>query len=404
MIALTCLLACGDKIIPTENSPVEEVEVFDLEWSTRTSPSKEVIGTDNTQQYNDWVLVGGDIGDPPTLKAFNKLTGDLDWEYIHDGILNDEIDNSVICDGIYIGICSSGIIAIDLSIRDVVWEIDFDNNNYSRSKGFTVYESKLYQKVSKNFGSTNISFHLLEVDINTGAFTEFLSFGNNGTELMGISPPVIFKDNTQREVAIFNIYPAIELPQESIQNIMAIDLNTKDVIWKTENFTNNFASNGGHPPILYNNIVITGGDWHMYAFDVSTGGQLWNTEISDDSPFSIFTKTNHLIHNDRLYVNENGRNVTCLNPATGDIIWNNPLGGPNCTDNMIYYEKEDFLVFTSWGYGSVMVLDALTGETVHREDEYDNSQYNTDVVYDDELDMFFTSTYKHAIGFKINGQ
>ncbi len=69
---------------------------------------------------------------------------------------------------------------------------------------------------------------------------------------------------------------------------------------------------------------------------------------------------------------------------------------------MVYYEKEDLLVFTSWGYGSVMVLDALTGETVHRERPYDNSTYTTDVVYDKERDMFFTSTYKHAIGFKIH--
>ena len=109
-----------------------------------------------------------------------------------------------------------------------------------------------------------------------------------------------------------------------------------------------------------------------------------------------------MINNDRLYVNENGENVTCLNPATGELIWNNPKGGPNCTDNMVYYEKEDLLVFTSWGYGSVMVLDALTGETIHRENSYDNSPYNNDVVYDPETDMFFTSTYKHAVGFKVN--
>jgi hypothetical protein len=48
-----------------------------------------------------------------------------------------------------------------------------------------------------------------------------------------------------------------------------------------------------------------------------------------------------------------------------------------------------------------MVLDALTGETLHREHRYDNSQFNNDVVYDVDRDMFFTSTYKHALGFKV---
>jgi outer membrane protein assembly factor BamB len=102
-----------------------------------------------------------------------------------------------------------------------------------------------------------------------------------------------------------------------------------------------------------------------------------------------------------LYVNNGQEDVTCLDPETGELIWNNPKGGPNCTDNMVYYEKEDLLVFTSWGYGSVMILDALTGETLHREHRFDNSSYNNDVVYDEERDMFFTSTYKHAIGFRV---
>ena len=49
-----------------------------------------------------------------------------------------------------------------------------------------------------------------------------------------------------------------------------------------------------------------------------------------------------------------------------------------------------------------MVLDALTGETLWREHRYDDSSYNSDIVYDKERDMFYTSTYDHAIGFKIN--
>lgn len=139
----------------------------------------------------------------------------------------------------------------------------------------------------------------------------------------------------------------------------------------------------------------------MFGFDILTGEQLWKTEINPDNPFAIFNKTNHLIHEDRLYVNEGGFYVTCLNPETGDIIWNNEMGGPNSTDNMLYYEKEDLIVFTSWGYGSVMVLDALTGETLHKEKGYDDDTYNNDVVYDEEADIFCTTNYKHAVGFKV---
>jgi outer membrane protein assembly factor BamB len=103
----------------------------------------------------------------------------------------------------------------------------------------------------------------------------------------------------------------------------------------------------------------------------------------------------------RLYVNEAGFFVTCLDPVTGRIIWNNTTAGPNSTNNMLYYEKEDLLVFTSWGYGSVMVLDALTGQTLHKEEGYNNDTYNNDVVFDQERDVFCTSTFNHAVGFKV---
>lgn len=60
------------------------------------------------------------------------------------------------------------------------------------------------------------------------------------------------------------------------------------------------------------------------------------------------------------------------------------------------------LVFTSWGKGSVLVIDAKSGNLIHKEGTYENSVFYNDVVYDPKSDMFFTSTFKHAIGFKIN--
>lgn len=281
-----------------------------------------------------------------------------------------------------------------------IWEIDFGLYDYDRFAGGIIFGDKFYQKVTEDQGTALTRVHLLEIDIHTGDFIKFVSYGVV-TPLLGISPPVFFQDNVGKDIIIFNQYPDIELPQEREQNITAIDMETKEVLWVTENFTEGFASNGGHPPIIYQDLVITGGDWSMYAFDIHTGVPKWETPIAPESPFGNWNNTNHLIHDGRLYVNDTGNHLTCLNPLTGEFIWDS-TNAPNCTDNMLYYEKEDYLVFTSWGYGSVMILDALTGENIHREHRYDDSQYNNDVVYDEELDMFFTSTYKHVVGFKIN--
>ena len=398
MLATSLFLACDKPEPSVPTPPVVQDTIFEMMWATRMDFEKEIVNLNNSKHYKDWYLYTGDLGFPPTIMAFNKATGDKDWEYIHEGSVQDEIDVSYVFDNIYIGMCSGGIVGVDLDNRTSLWEIDLKAMNMIRGQKLIEYEGKLYSEISWASGTPSVVYNIMEINPKSGSYQMVYSSSGGDT-----SPPAFFKDAETNEVSIiFNEYPDNSRPPENTtQNIKRVNLVTGDTIWSKKSFTQNFASNVLHPPIIYNDIVITGGDWHIYAFDVKTGDSVWKTSISDDSPFSIFTKTNHLIHDGRLYVNENGENVTCLNPETGEIIWNNPKGGPNCTDNMLYYEKEDFLVFTSWGYGSVMILDAFTGELIHRERRFDNSSYNNDVVYDKERDMFFTSSYKHAIGFKI---
>ena len=249
-----------------------------------------------------------------------------------------------------------------------------------------------------NAGSKSAA--ILKIDIGTGEFEEVYESVNDLEGLKSISPVAVSEVDGSL-VLFFNEEPNAELPPQDVrQQLVAYNIDTQEVLWKS-NVTEGFSSNSLHPPIIYQNLVITGGDWSIYAFNIHTGEQRWRTPIAPESPFANWGSTNHLIHGNRLFVNDTGDHLTCLDPLTGAVIWDSQ-DAPNCTDNMLYYDKEDFLVFTSWGNGSVMILDALTGETIHREHRYDDSQYNNDIVYDDELDIFFTRTYKHAIGFKIN--
>ena len=67
--------------IAPDLSTVEEDAAFELQWATRMDYEKEIVGTDHTQQYQGWMLIGGDLGFPPTIMAFNKGTGEKEWEY-----------------------------------------------------------------------------------------------------------------------------------------------------------------------------------------------------------------------------------------------------------------------------------------------------------------------------------
>jgi outer membrane protein assembly factor BamB len=378
---------------------------FEIKWFTRIDSTKEVVGTDNTQHYKEWMIVTGDLSDPPTIIAINKETGKKEWIFVANGINKNKINNAIIYKNLYIGDCSNGFIAIDLDQKRIAWEINLRPISGLTSSGLIVKDGFLYHTMFKNFSTAFAETHVLKINLETGEFSTLFLYKGAEESIVSISPIDFYNDITSgKTYFVYNYSPnSNSSPPKSIQYIEARDLNTMEVLWTTK-VTDYYATNGLHPPVIYKDIVITGGDWSMYGFDIKTGKQLWKTSIPGYTQFGIWNKTNHLIQGDRLYVNPGGFEVLCLNPATGAIIWNNTQGGPNCTDNMVYYK--DMLLFTSWGYGSVMVLDALTGETLHRERPLppaaSGDTYNNDVVYDPETDMFFTSSYKNAVGFKIN--
>ena len=397
-IIITSLFGACDAPLPLPPEPpiVEQDTIFDLIWATRMDFEKEIVNLNNGLLYKEWYLYTGDLDAPPTFWAYNKYTGNLDWELVLNQINGYEITHMFIIENILLARNAYNVFGINLDTKEVIWEENLNDIGFRMGRGIVAENGKYYLVVSENFDPLGgFNQYILEFNPFTGEKREVVKYTPDSIGTKTLSPPVYYQD----DIILYNLRPNGELPPEyTKQYMVAYDMNINQELWRTE-VTESFASNGLHPPIIYNNTVITGGDWSMYAFDVLTGEQLWRTPIPGYDRFGIFAKTNHLIHNGRLYVNETGPNLTCINPETGDIIWNN-TDAANCTDNMVYYQ--DMLVFASFGEGSVLVIDALTGETLHKEGPYDNSIFNNDVVYDEVRDMFFTSTYKHAIGFKVH--
>lgn len=405
IIIITSLLWACDNSIPTPplepTPPVVKIDtIFEMIWATRMDFENEIVSLADGVFYKDWYIRTGDKDFPAQLRAFNKITGDKDWEYFYEGDDNTNVDHNYLLNNMLICLTAKRVFGFNLDDKDVTWEVDLRPLNIKPGRGFIAANNKFYLDGVYKFHTDLHTQHLIEFNVLTGEYNILYTIAKDKFSSPGVSPPV-YHNNTGVELLIFNEYPnASAPPGETIQNLVALNLSTKETVWKIKDITDFRASNSLHPPIIYKDKVITGGDWSIYAFDIETGEKQWRHEF--DYPWGIWMSTNHLIYDDKLYVNNGQDDVTCLNPETGTLIWNNPEGGSKCSANMAYYEKEDLLVFASWSYGSVMILDALTGETLHREHRYDNSQYGNDVVYDKELDMFFTSTYKHAIGFKVN--
>lgn len=391
--------SCGEYCVPDP----PKTEIFELVWESRTDPNRSIIGCDYQQLFEEYFICTGDIEDPPTLKYFDKSNGEKTWEYVHQGSLDSKIVYNKLKESIYIGITNDGVFGFDLQEKKMIWEINLSDMNMRFGWGMTIRNDHIYMPVSWMQGQINIEKErILKIHYLSGEMETFFELESKDSLMNAFSAPVFWNDpETGRDIMYFNNqnWNYNLSPQQTSQDMYAVDIESGNVIWCNAEFSS-VASNGAIPPVLYNNNIITGGDWSIYSFDAITGNLNWKSEFIKHKPFPIWSNTKHLISENRIYVNNGDFDIRCLNAETGDVIWHNIEDAPNCSPTMIYYE--DMLVYTSWAYGSIMVLDAFTGEKIHQELSHNNSTFNTDVIYDPEIDMFFTTDYLFAYGFKIN--
>jgi len=393
-----------DITVPTTPAVVEQDTILDMRWVTRMDPTQEIVGTDNVIHYKDWVIIGFDDDDRvPEIMAFDKETGEKAWHIILDQFQNEVLGNALLFENIYLVRGLKNVFAIDLDTQELLWFEDLRATGNRVGRTTIASNGKLYVKADFSFGTPGQVLHIYEFDPYTGENRMVYSKPPDSTGIYSCSPPAVWFDPALgKDILVFNLYPdSFAPPQEGEQYLVGVDPDDRYTELFRIPVVDKFSSNGGHPPLIFNNTVITGGWTSIFCFDLITKARKWKYTLTTNDPFASWSNTRHLMYDNRLYVNEIGFNVTCLNPYNGIALWNNPTGGPNSTENMVYYAKEDLLVFTSWGYGSVMVLDGLTGQTIHRERAYEYSSFSNDVVYDPARDMFFTSTYKHVMGFTI---
>src|SRR5690554_3705697 len=120
LILASLFWAC-EKPDPLQPDPskVEKDTVFELVWATRMNFEKEIVSTANPVHYKDWLLVNGDIDDPPTIMAFNKETGEKDWELVLDQLPGREIKVMFLYENLLLARNAYSVFAINIDTKEL---------------------------------------------------------------------------------------------------------------------------------------------------------------------------------------------------------------------------------------------------------------------------------------------
>jgi outer membrane protein assembly factor BamB len=398
----------GTEISEEENEKEEDEYEFIPEWVTEINPSWDVRHHDNSVIHNNEYIIHGACQEPATLYSYDLDSGENIWSYISNGWDETKIEDYYYFDGIIICATEKRIFGFDIESKSPIWEFDLESINVRIGKGTLASNYMFYQIGTFNYhfsgGGTEI---LYEINPRTGSIRTMYSQEPNSLGTFNISPPIVFNDtNNSRQLLIFNETPNADAEyNSSTQDLVAMDMQSLEVVWKTQvtdiyglNLCKS-ASEVRFPPINYDDrIIINCAHNSVYGFDILTGETLWEYEDPISDGRGIWGLTSPLIHENLLYVNENDRDVTCLNPESGELIWNNSNGGHLCNKNMQYYKNEDLLVFTNF---HLIVLDAVTGRSIFKETQFDDSSFGGDVVFDEDRNLFLTTAYKNVIAFKI---
>jgi outer membrane protein assembly factor BamB len=402
------LLQCKNKsnsMLLNPITPIDTTKTFEQKWQSFILTSKiDLVGSDVNLVYKNLFITTGDYKKTATLYAWNTKTGLKEWEWISPDL--EDIDYLEIKGNILLANTLREVFAFNLDTRQIIWEENIKNQGFNADNGMTVTDKDIYVtwNTYKDWGLfPKDSVAIFKYDINTGNKEKIFGFGlEEGKWEPSVSEVCFWQDPiTKDSILLFNKdgSNAHTSPQEQPTDFYAINIRTKNVLWRQEKYCP-ISSNMVHAPVVYDNDVIISGDWSIYSFDIPTGKLNWRRQFPQLGNFGSFGSTQNLLVNDRLFINPVGFDVMCLNAKNGEIVWHNTTDAPNCTPLMHYYK--DMLVYTSWAFESVMVLDALNGKLIHKQPPPDKSTFYANMAYDPLTDMFFTYTFKSVYGFKIN--
>ena len=406
ILLVLSLSACEKE--PIISQPPFESKLIQWKFDADISQYENEIQA-NPVLFENWVIIAlasiNSSPNVPVLVAFNKNTGEKEWEYRHPEWTPDLLRNMKSKDHYMLLKFRDGIVCLDLHDQSILWQT-YIQENISFLYPMEIFGDYLY--LSEYFYNNintlpfNDSVSLMRYHIITGMKEKLFGERIMDDHSPLIHPPVITTvDNA--EIAIFTKAYLSSGPTKFV-DMVAINTLTKEIVWKDSAYSH-LQSAWNTPPYVYKNSVICASDYSLYSWDVKTGDMLWKTELTGLNQLVGFSFSGPFVHGDRVYAISNQGKVFCVDASNGQLIWqiikvDNADGGPAkgpCNNPLIF---KNYLLVNAWSERALIVFDINTGQEIER---WSAAEYNgRNVIYDEETKTFFVTAYDKLRAFTIN--
>ncbi len=366
--------------------------------------------------YKDWIIVANyetkDIESDLYLTVFDKHTGEIAWKWQPSGQIQIRPINIKRKEQYLIMSTYDGLICLDLESQTMVWEHVYNPLKIYRY-AFEIYgDHVLISNKLKTNGSSlpyTDSIEMMRLNIYDGSkehvFGKKMVEEGRKTSSFHAALQLSGKDH----VIFVNSYLSPDYEprdEEVLPDIICYDMEQEEIVWSDTAFCE-VHSCYNIPPIEYGETVIAQGDWSLYCYNKHDGRLLWRHEFEHTAPFGGFLFSGPKLYNGMVYCIDDGGVLYAVDASSGQRRWTNVLPGEvgqirfgpasHPQDHLLI--EDGILWVNSWGDKDMILFDIRTGKELER---FTDANYSgEDILYDEETDRYFVTTYGSVKSFSL---
>ncbi|MDZ4685819.1 MAG: PQQ-binding-like beta-propeller repeat protein [Planctomycetaceae bacterium] len=176
---------------------------------------------------------------------------------------------------------------------------------------------------------------------------------------------------------VFDVNGRLELISPTSKATMSLDPLTGKEFWRIRYTQFSVAAKPIYDPLRQMFYINTGfGKADLYAVRTGGEGDVTDTHVAWKSSKSIPSKPTQLLVGDALYMIHDAGTATCLDAATGDVVWQQRVGG-NFSASPLYAEGRIYLLSQE---GPTTVIAASRDYKVLAENKLDDGFMSSPAV------------------------